>query len=217
MSKGLSIPLCRLWAGLDCGVWAAVLFNAWLALHSIARGEFWWSKFNVAASVFFGDAVFRMGLGRATLAGLALLLIVYACLGMLFGLAASTRGFLRNLILAVLFALAWHLLAHRFFWRALSPFGPSYFPPYAVLVGHLFYALLLTRFARRFRALAREFGDPAWSLAFAEPPPDSKDSASAAPPPVELEAAVESPSAENPPEPSAPAGGEDAPTERPEA
>jgi hypothetical protein len=174
VSKGLSIPVCRLWAGLDCGLWAASALIGWLALHSALRGDFWWSKFNVAASIFYGDAVFRMGLGRATLAGLALLVVVYACLGMLFGLLAARSGLARNLGLGVLAALAWHILAQLYFWRALSPFAAAYFPAAAMLAGHFLYGLLLSRFASRFQAIAREFGHERPPAPLPAPPPEAE-------------------------------------------
>jgi hypothetical protein len=161
VSKGLSIALCRIWAGLECGLWGAVALAGWLTLHSLLRGEFWWAKFNVAASVFFGDAVFGMGASRATIAGVALFLVVYSALGALYGLVARTRGFARNLVLATLVAMAWHLVAHRFLWRWVNPFAPPYFPPYSMLAGHLVFGLLLSRFAGRFQAIAGVFIEPA--------------------------------------------------------
>lgn len=167
---GISQRLCRLMAGLDAGVSGAVLCLTWLGFHSWLRGEFWWAKFNVAAAVFFGGSVYSMGLGRATIAGIALMVAIYAALGVAFGLLARTRGFARNLLLGVMVALLWHVSADRFFWRRLDPFALHYFPSLATLPAHLLLAINFSRFAGRFRVLALAFGSPDWSREFIEPP-----------------------------------------------
>jgi hypothetical protein len=171
-------------AGLDVGISGAVLCLAWLSFHSWLRGEFWWAKFNVAAAVFFGDSVYAIGLGRATLSGIALLIAVYALLGVVFSLLARTQGFTRNLLLGFMAALLWHSLADRYFWRMLDVFAPAYFPSLATLPAHLLLAINFSRFAARYRALALAFGSPDWAGQFIEvssPEPEP----SAAPEPAE--------------------------------
>ncbi|MBI5282331.1 MAG: hypothetical protein HY858_11665 [Candidatus Solibacter usitatus] len=153
-------------AGLDCGLAGGAAFIAWMLVHSWIRGEFWWSKLNVAGALFFGGSVYSMGRGWATLAGASLLLVLYASLGALFALIASTRGVARNLILGLLLALSFHLVADRFLWRRFDPFAPAYFPPLATLPGHMLYGLSLVRFSRRFSALSGAFGPPAPAAEF---------------------------------------------------
>ena len=160
---------------------------AWLLFHSWLNGEFWWAKLNVAGALFYGGSVYTMGLGRATAAGAALLLLTYALLGGVFGLFARPRGFTRNLLLGMLTAMAWHYLANRFFWRRLDTFGLAYFPALATLPAHLIFGLSLSRYAARFQHVAETFGDAAWSTEFlaslAPPPPPA--------PPAEPTAAPE--------------------------
>lgn len=146
---------------MECGICGGFAFVTWMLVHSWMRGELWWAKLNVAGALFFGSAVYSMGRGWATLAGLSLLLVLYASLGALFGLIASTRGISRNLVLGILLALSFHLLADRFLWRRLDPFAPAYFPPLATLPGHMLYGLSLIRFSGRFNALSAAFAPPA--------------------------------------------------------
>lgn len=180
--RGLSEGQCRALAGIDTGLAAAILFLVWLGYYSWLGGGYWWTRLNVAGAVFYGDMVFHMGLGRATLSGTALLLFLYALLGVVFARFARTRGYVLNLLGGLAFALAWHVFANWAVWKRLHPFAHPYFAPLAVLPGHLLYGFALSRFARRFTRIARTLGDPSWAAAYAprlpvaeiiQPPPET--------------------------------------------
>lgn len=121
-------------------------------------GQYWWSRFNVAASPFYSGAVFRMGLSVATFTGLSLLLLVYAALGVLFGLWFRPRTFLGTWARALVVALVWHVVADRWFWPLITPYARVYFSPAVMLAGHAVWALLLLRYPSRYRALDQTFG-----------------------------------------------------------
>lgn len=165
---GLSRAACRWLAGVDVGLAAALSALTWFMFHSWLRGEFWWAKLNVAGAIFYGPRVYLMGLGRASLAGFSALLIIYVVLGALFSVLARERGYARNLMLALLWAMGWHLVFQKLLWRSLDAFGPAYFPIPATMPAHLVCALCLSRFASRFQSLALSFGNPAWTEEFAE-------------------------------------------------
>ena len=164
--RGASERVCRFIAGLDAGLTSSILFLCWLIFHSLMSGEYWWTKLNVLGGLFYGDAVFEMGLGRASLAGAALVLASYGLLGGLFGLFARTRGVALNLLFGLGLALLWHGFAARFVWKAVYVFVPHYFPSLGILPGHLIYGLFLTRFSSRFASVARVIGDQGWSAAY---------------------------------------------------
>ncbi|MGC4050251.1 MAG: hypothetical protein QM757_12795 [Paludibaculum sp.] len=168
LTKGLSERACRFVAGVDTGFVGAIVVLGWLMFHSWLSGEFWWAKLNVAGALFYGSPVYTMGLGRASFAGAALLLVLYALLGGLFGLIARQSGFTRNLLLGMLLAMTWHLFAQRFFWRRLDSFGPAYFPVLSTLPAHLIFGLSLSRYASRFQRLAGSFGDSSWVVPLME-------------------------------------------------
>ncbi len=158
-------------AGLDVGLFAGLPAVAWLLLHSWLRGEPWWAKLNVAGALFYGGSVYTMGLGRASLAGIALLLAGYALLGALFGLWARTQGVARNLILGLLMAVTWQLICQQYLLTRLDSFAPAYFPPLSTLPAQMMFGIGLARFGPRFQILANEFGDPSWLPAPPPPPP----------------------------------------------
>lgn len=167
---------------------------SWLLFHSWLSGEFWWAKLNVAGALFYGGSAYTMGLGRASAAGAALLLLVYALLGGVFGGFARRHGFTRNLLLGMLLAMAWHFFANRYFWRRLDTFGAAYFPALATLPAHLIFGLSLSRYAVRFQHVAETFGDGSWSAEFL---------AALAPAPQPAPAPAAEPVVEAQPEPAA--------------
>jgi hypothetical protein len=171
-------------AGFDAGFAGGVAVIAWFVIHSRMSGELWWSKLNVAGGLFYGGNVYSMGLGRATLAGASLLLIVYALAAAVFAQLAPVKGYARNALFALLYSAVVQVAFDRFFWPRLEAFAPSFFAFQVTLAGHLLYALSLTRFPGRFRSLALTFGGAAWAAHFfAEPAPAQA--------PVEAPAAVE--------------------------
>lgn len=147
-------------AGLDTGVFGGFVALSFLALASVLTGDFWWARFNAAAYLFYGDRVFYLGLGRATWAGAALLLIVYALLGALFGiLLRHVRAFLVVAAAALIVVFVWQGAADRFVWKRLNPFAVRYFGPSATLPAHMAYGLSLLRYRRRYRLISRLLGD----------------------------------------------------------
>lgn len=204
--RGFSETACRLLAGIETGFAASVVFLSWLCFYSWLIHDFWWSRFNVAAAVFYGDTVFHMGAGRATVSGAAFLLVAYTLLGVVFARLARPRGILLNLFGGIVFILVWHVLADRIVWSRLHPFAHPYFAPVALLPGHLLYGVALSRFGPRFVRLALSLGDPSWALAYR--PPAVLEEISQTPPlspaqsPDEVtEATVEPPEAPSTPAP----------------
>lgn len=148
----------RLLAGIDTGALAACMVLFWFAVHSRLLREPWWAKFNLAAAPLFGDRIFFMGPGRATVAGAALLFLLYTVLGVVFAFLAGNRGRWRTLALALLWMTCWHLFAHRYVWTRLDPSAAPYFLWPATAPAHAAAAILLMRLParlRRFQALVQ--------------------------------------------------------------
>ena len=158
--QGLPRMLCQLWAGLECGALAGLTILAWFAVQSVMRGDFWWSKFNVAAGWFYDTAVYHAGLGRVTLSGASVLVVFYSCAGALF--AFVWDAFLRRFsILAIpLYVIAVHFFAAYFLWPSFGPFARLWFPWPATAPAHFVLFVLLTRYPTFYSRLSRDFGDP---------------------------------------------------------
>lgn len=161
--------LLQLAAGVDAGAAAALAVLGWFCLHSRLLGDPWWAKFNMAAAAIYGSDVYWMGRGRATLAGAALLFVLYTLLGVLFGFLAGRRGCWRTLLLALLWVGLWHVAADRFVWPWLDGAAPEYFNALATLPAHLAAAVLLVRFPHRLRRIEDLFAPEPPPLALAAP------------------------------------------------
>jgi hypothetical protein len=159
---GLSVRTCRLLAGLEVGFAGGLAVLAWLCVHSVMSGELWWAKLNVASGLFYGAGVYSMGLGRATLAGASLLILLYTFAAVIFAQIVPVTGYARNALFALAFSAAMNLAGERWVWPRLDPFAPAYFPFQVMLAGHLLFALALGRFTGRFSSLAQTFGDATW-------------------------------------------------------
>lgn len=146
--------MCRLWAGLQCGVGGGALILAWFILHAITRKEYWWSRFNVAGGLFYGPEVYHSGLSRATLSGAAVLLFYYCLAGAFFGWLADPASRLRTLLRAALFVGLLHGFASFCLWPAMGVFAPSWFSWKMMLPADLILLLALARFPLYYRQLA---------------------------------------------------------------
>lgn len=143
--RGLSGAL----AGLQAGVMGALFLLIWLGLSSAWQRRSFWTAANLMASFFYGDGAVRPGFSRMTFAGIALYVLVYGALGMLFGAAA--RGRLRGirlLLCGVVFGLAWYYLAFGLLWKKLAPLVALLHPERPTLAGHIVYGAMLARMPR---------------------------------------------------------------------
>jgi len=154
----LSASWCRLWAGLQCGVGGGVLILVWFILNSLARKEYWWSRFNVAGGLFYGPEVYHSGLSRATLSGAALLLLYYCLAGMVFGWLADPASRLRTMLRAALSVALLHAFASFCLWPAMGAFAPLWFGWKTTLPADLLLLLALARFPIFYSQLAEFHG-----------------------------------------------------------
>src|ERR1035437_4294494 len=120
-----SLPriVCKLWAGLACGTLAGIITLAWFALHSLMRGEFWWSKFNVAAGWFYDVAVYHAGLSWVTLCGASIIVVFYCLAGVCYACGWEALFRARAFLATFLFVAAVHVFAAYFLWPSFGPFA----------------------------------------------------------------------------------------------
>ncbi len=160
--QSLPRPLCQLWAGLECGVLAGLTILAWFALHSLARGEYWWSKFNVAAGWFYDTAVYHAGLGRVTLSGASVVVVFYCLVGASFAFVRDVFLRRRTFLAVPIFVFGIHFLAAYFFWPSFGPFARLWYPWTATAPAHLVLLVILMRYPTLYMRLIFDFGDPRW-------------------------------------------------------
>lgn len=127
---------------------------AWFLFHSWARGELWYTKFNVAAGVLFGSRVFQAGASLTTLVGFSLLVVVYSLAAVPAAWAIPARsGLLLRVAAALIYSALFHVVLDRWAWPHISTYAPTYFPRTATVPAHFLYALCLLRLPARRRLL----------------------------------------------------------------
>lgn len=144
-------------AGLEAGMAAVLAMLAWLAFASVWYRHSAWISINLMASVLYGDAALRPGLGRSSMTGFALYLLLYSMLGALFALVVEGRApRFRRALLGVIWGLAWYYLLFGLVWKHAAPLMLLYTHDSPMLVGHILYGALLGRYPRYIGLLAPE-------------------------------------------------------------
>ena len=131
-----------------------------LFAHSLLRGQSWWSYANLLGSVAYGASALWRGLGRATVAGIAIQILMSGVAGVLFGVCfARTRGRMVSLLLGVSSGLIWFFVSHGILFKGIGPLVPVYASQPATLLGHMILGLVLSRTSILFLEWA-----PGWFL-----------------------------------------------------
>ncbi len=139
-----SAQVLRALAGLEAGVLGGLVMLAWLALASTLERRSAWFVPNVLGSLFYGRAALRRSFGMTTISGLALHLFVAGTIGMLFGvLVGDSRNRVRVVLLGVLAGLTWYYFSQALLWRELGVLAVLYASARSLIVGHIFYGLVL--------------------------------------------------------------------------
>jgi len=163
-------------AGIEAGTVAALILLGYLALDSAWHRRSVWTVPNLLASTFYGESAFRPGFGARTSAGLALLLLLYGTLGLLFALVVRDHGTRLRVVLAgLIYGVGWFFLSFDILWKHVNPMVQIYSPDRAMLVGHVIYGGVL---GRSFPAYLK-------SMRAAEVPPAPDVSAEMPPPGIE--------------------------------
>lgn len=140
-------PAASLLAGLEAGVLATLALLGWLALTSAWYRRSIWTTANIMATTFYGEAALGGMFTSRTVAGLALYLVIYGTVGAVFGLALASRGAgTRVALIGVLAGIGWYYLSFTLFWRNINPLLSLYTHRGPMIVGHVLYGGLLSRF-----------------------------------------------------------------------
>ena len=128
-------------AGLQGGMMGVLWMLVWLGLSARWQNRSFWTAERMLASVVYKDAV------ASALPGLALYILVYTLLGGLF--AAVFQGQARQvriLLLSLAFSLGWYYFSFHLLYRSVLPLMVLLHSERSMLLGHLVYGTLLSRF-----------------------------------------------------------------------
>ena len=144
-----------LFAGLETGVLGAGLMLVWFALDSLVERQHWWAILNLWGSAIYGNVVFRMTLGKASLAGAALHLFLGGVAGAAVALLIGRiRRFALVLMASMVAGFVWYWILQNGILRTLNPLIPRMTPQPATILAHLLFASVLTRIPGRGNRLA---------------------------------------------------------------
>lgn len=133
-------------AGIQAGIVGALVLLGYLAVDSAWHRRSVWMVPNLLASTFYGESAYQAGFRVRTSAGLALLLVLYGLLGLLFALTVRDHGTrMRVLMAGLIYGTGWFFLSFDILWKHVNPLVHLYSPDRAMLVGHLLYGGALGR------------------------------------------------------------------------
>lgn len=163
--KGLLIPAL---AGLEAGILGVIWMFVCFFIAALWGGSGLWSIPNLFSTIFYGDYVYQDAFFHTTWAGLALIVVIYTVLGIVWGLVWGER---RRSLLAFSGALTGLLVYFLFFdfiWVHLGPAIVLYAPTRQLQVAHILWGAVLAKspaFAARISAATMPAPAPG-------PPPD---------------------------------------------
>jgi hypothetical protein len=159
-------------AGIEAGTVGALILLGYLALDSAWNRHSIWTVPNLLASTFYGESAYRQGFRASTSAGLALLLLLYGVLGLLFALVVRDHGTRMRVVLAgLIYGTGWFFLSFDILWKHVNPLVQMYSPDRAMLVGHVLYGGVLGRGFPAYLKSIRGEETPASPEISAEMPP----------------------------------------------
>ncbi len=150
------VPVRHALAGLQAGVLGSLLMLGWLMLGSIWLRRSIWTIPNLMATAMYGPEAYSNRYVRSSLAGAALLIVIYGLLGALWGAFWKDREvpFLR--VAGAITGLVVYTLFFGFVWKHTRPLISLYAPERQLEVGHLLWGLVLARSPR----FSRQLEDP---------------------------------------------------------
>jgi hypothetical protein len=136
-----------IFAGLEAGIVGVIWMLAWLSLSSAWQRRSFWIPENLMATAFDSDGPIHSTFGAATISGLALYLLIYGLLGILFASAVRDRMTRwRVLLWSLAFSLAWYYASFHGIWKTAIPLLARLHVERASVLGHLVYGTLLARY-----------------------------------------------------------------------
>jgi hypothetical protein len=142
-TSGLSAAAAGLQAGM-LGVWWMLV---WMGLSDLFQRRSFWTSENLMASAFYGDRAIRAGFALRTISGLALYVVLYSLLGLIFALVLNDRvSRLRTFLLCATFGVIWYYVSYHIIWKSILPLVALLHSSQSTAVGHLLYGSVLGRY-----------------------------------------------------------------------
>jgi hypothetical protein len=142
-------------AGLEAGITGVIWMFACFFVASYWNSSGLWSVPNLFATVFYGDYAYEGDFRRSTWAGIALIVVIYGLLGLVWGCFWKDNRKPLLSFYGAMTGLAVYFIFFHFIWTRLNPLIPLYAPARQLEVAHILWGAALARspgFARRIAA-----------------------------------------------------------------
>lgn len=119
----------------------------WLGFNSFLQHRGFWAAENLMATAFDRNATLAPRFTWATCGGLALYILIYELLGIVFALATRRRA-PRNrvLLFGMLFGVAWYYFSFRWMFQFALPLVALLHVEQSTMLGHVLYGAILGRY-----------------------------------------------------------------------
>ncbi len=141
-------------AGLETGTLATLGMIAWVGLSAVWYRRSFWTVPNLLASGFYGERALSDRFTSHTFSGLALLLVVYGLVGILFGVAMQQRRGALLVAIGVLDGIAFYYVVFGWALKHWNPLIGLYLHDRPMLAGHVLYGAMLGYYGRNLRKVA---------------------------------------------------------------
>lgn len=139
-------------AGLEAGMTGVIWMFACFFVAAYWDSSGLWSVPNLFATAFYGDYAYQGDFRRSTWAGVALIVVIYGLLGLLWGCFWKENRKPLLSFYGALTGLAVYFIFFHFIWTRVNPLLPLYAPVRQLEIAHILWGAALARspgFARR--------------------------------------------------------------------
>jgi hypothetical protein len=140
--------------GIEAGVLGALALLGCVMIGSLWERRSVWVVPNLFATTFFGDDAYRNQFLRSSWAGVALVLVVYGVLGMLWGMIWRDNRKPRLALYGAITGLAVYFVFYDFLWKHTNPLVTLYAPSHQLQIGHLLWGMVLAKSPKYTRRIA---------------------------------------------------------------
>jgi hypothetical protein len=170
-------------AGLEAGIMGVIWMFACFFVASYWNSSGLWSVPNLFATAFYGDYAYEGDFRRSTWAGIALIVVIYGLLGMVWGCFWKENRRPMLSFYGAMAGLAVYFIFFNFIWTRLNPLIPLYAPARQLEVAHILWGMALARspgYARRIATATLPppvFSAPVYPATAVNPPAGGQDEA----------------------------------------
>ncbi len=140
-------------AGLQAGVLGSFAMLLVLMAGSKWLGRSVWSMPNLMATVFAGPDAYQNGFTPTSVAGLALIVVIYGALGLVWGFIAREREWKWLTLGGAVAGLLVYEVFFGLIWKQTRPLIALYAPSRQLLLAHFVWGMVLARSPRFSRTL----------------------------------------------------------------